>query len=258
MHKGSLDKHLYNKETLLSWPIRHNIALGLGSALLYLHEEWEQCVVHRDIKPSNIMLDSSFNAKLGDFGLARLIDHNQEVETVAAGTKGYIAPECVLGTANASTHSDVFSFGVVLLEIACGRRPIMPQKDRRKVSLVEWVWDLYGQNALMEAVDTRLNGDFIKEEVECLMVVGLWCAHPEKSLRPSIRQAMSVLHFQANLPILPPKMPMPVYTIPLDRNMQFYTSSEATSSGVANNSTKSAPAPSSDSSWLLKQEPRTF
>ncbi|XP_078165654.1 L-type lectin-domain containing receptor kinase IX.1-like [Carex rostrata] len=259
MHKGSLDKYLYSKETLLTWPIRHNIALGLGSALLYLHEEWEQCVVHRDIKPSNIMLDSSFNAKLGDFGLARLIDHNQEVETVAAGTKGYIAPECVLGTANASTHSDVFSFGVVLLEIACGRRPIMPQKDQRKVSLVEWVWDLYGQNALMEAVDSSLNGDFIKEEVECLMIVGLWCAHPEKSLRPSVRQAMSVLHFQANLPILPPKMPMPVYLIPLDSNMQFYTtSSEATSSGVAKNSTKSAPAPSSDSSWLLKQQLRTL
>ena len=173
MHKGSLDKHLYNKKNLLTWPIRHNIALGLGSALLYLHEEWEQCVVHRDIKPSNIMLDSSFNAKLGDFGLARLIDHNQEVETVAAGTKGYIAPECVLGTENASTHSDVFSFGVVLLEIACGRRPIMPEHDRRKVSLVEWVWDLYGQKALMEAVDSSLSGDFIKEEVECLMIVGL-------------------------------------------------------------------------------------
>ncbi|XP_078165624.1 L-type lectin-domain containing receptor kinase IX.1-like isoform X2 [Carex rostrata] len=231
MNKGSLDKHLYNKEILLSWPIRHNIALGLGSALLYLHEEWEQCVVHRDIKPSNIMLDSSFNAKLGDFGLARLIDHNQEVETVAAGTKGYIAPECVLGTGKASTHSDVFSFGVVLLEIACGRRPIMPQQDEKKVILVEWVWDLYGQNALTEAIDSSLNGDFIKEEVEYLMIVGLWCAHPEKSSRPSIRQAMNVLQFKANLPIIPQKMPRPVYTIPFD------TSSEATPSDTAKLST---------------------
>ena len=134
----------------------------------------------------------------------------------------------------------------------------MPQKDQRKVSLVEWVWDLYGQNALMEAVDSSLNGDFIKEEVECLMIVGLWCAHPEKSSRPSIRQAMSVLHFQANLPILPAKMPMPVYLIPLDPNVQLCTSSEATSSGIAQNSTKSAPAPFSDSFWLLKQETRTF
>ncbi|XP_078165696.1 L-type lectin-domain containing receptor kinase IX.1-like isoform X2 [Carex rostrata] len=258
MHKGSLDKHLYSKETFLTWSIRHNIALGLGSALLYLHEEWEQCVVHRDIKPSNIMLDSSFNAKLSDFGLARLIDHNQEVETVAAGTRGYIAPECVLGTANASTHSDVFSFGVVLLEIACGRRSIMPQKDERKVSLVTWVWDLYGRKALMEAVDPRLNSELENRVVVCLMIVGLWCAHQEKFSRPSIRQAMSVLHFQSNLPILPPKMPMPVYITSLYPNMQLYTCSEATSSGIAQNSTKSASASSSDSSWLLKQELRTF
>ncbi|KAJ3684478.1 hypothetical protein LUZ61_013642 [Rhynchospora tenuis] len=180
---GSLDKHLHHnlQKDTLTWPERHNIALGLCSALFYLHEECEKCVVHRDIKPSNIMLDSSFNAKLGDFGLARLTDHNQDVKTAAAGTEGYIAPECLLGTANASTKSDVFSFGIVLLEITCGRRPIMPQQYQRKVSLVEWVWDLYGRNALLEAVDTRLNGDFIRKEVECLMTVGLWCAHPDNS-----------------------------------------------------------------------------
>ncbi|KAJ1692610.1 hypothetical protein LUZ63_009308 [Rhynchospora breviuscula] len=259
MHNGSLDKHLYNKGNPLAWPIRHNIALGLGSALLYLHEEWQQCVVHRDVKPSNIMLDSSFNAKLGDFGLARLTNHNQDLETtIVAGTKGYMAPECALGTANPSTQSDMFSLGIVLLEITCGRRSIVPQHDQKKVSLVEWVWDLYGKNALVEAVDSRLNGDFDRDEAECFMVVGLWCAHPEKSLRPSIKQAMSVLQFQAPLPILPPKMPVPIYAIPADPNMQLYTSSDATSSSVAAASIKSAPAIPSDSSWLLKQQANTF
>jgi serine/threonine protein kinase len=259
MHNGSLEKHLYSKEKLLTWPVRHNIALGLGYALLYLHEEWEQCVVHRDIKPSNIMLDSSFNAKLGDFGLARLTDHFQDVETtIVAGTQGYMAPECVLGTENASTQSDVFSFGVVLLEIVCGRRPVMHQQDPKKVSLVKWVWDLYGQNSLLEAIDGRLDGDFEREEVECFMGVGLWCAHPEKSLRPSIKQAMSVLQFQARLPILPPEMPMPVYAALVYPDMQNYTFSEATSSGVAAISTNSAPALSSDSSCLLKQKASNF
>jgi serine/threonine protein kinase len=259
MHNESLEKHLHSKEKLLTWPVRHNIALGLGSAILYLHEEWEQCVVHRDVKPSNVMLDSSFNAKLGDFGLARLTDHSQDVETtIIAGTKGYLAPECLLGTENASTQSDVFSFGVVLLEIVCGRRPVIHQQDPKKVNLVKWVWDLYGQNSLLEAIDGRLNGDFEREEVECFMVVGLWCAHPEKSLRPSIKQAMSALQFQARLPILPPEMPMPVYAAPVYQDMQNYTSLEASSSRVATISTKSAPALSSDSSWLLQQKGSNF
>ncbi|KAJ3691267.1 hypothetical protein LUZ61_020431 [Rhynchospora tenuis] len=254
MHNGSLDKHLYSKESVLTWPIRHNIALGLGSALLYLHEGCLQSVVHRDIKPSNIMLDSSFDAKLGDFGLARLADHNQHIKTtLVAGTQGYMAPECALGTETSSTHSDVFSFGIVLLEITCGRGPIIYQQNERKtISLVKWVWDLYRQNSLLEAVDEKLNGDFEKEEAERLMVVGLWCVHPEKSLRPSIKQAISVLQFQAPLPNVPPKMPMiPGYYTPDDPNMQSYTSSVATSSGVAT-STKSTPSLASDSSSLLE------
>ncbi|RWR77340.1 L-type lectin-domain-containing protein [Cinnamomum micranthum f. kanehirae] len=127
MPNGSLDFHLFNKKRLLGWAVRYKIATGLASALLYLHEEWEQCVVHRDIKSSNVMLDSNFNAKLGDFGLARLVDHEHGLQTtVIAGTMGYLAPECVT-TGKASKESDVYSFGVVALEIACGRRPVEPR-----------------------------------------------------------------------------------------------------------------------------------
>ncbi|KAF7099743.1 hypothetical protein CFC21_101343, partial [Triticum aestivum] len=92
----------------------------------YLHQDWEQCVLHRDIKTSNVMLDASFNAKLGDFGLARLVDHDRGSHTTElAGTLGYMGPECTV-TGRASTESDVYSFGVVLLEIACGRHAHPP------------------------------------------------------------------------------------------------------------------------------------
>ncbi|KAI7737035.1 hypothetical protein M8C21_007535 [Ambrosia artemisiifolia] len=124
MENGSLDLHLLKGKSLLTWSTRYKIARGLASALQYLHHEWEQCVLHRDIKSSNVMLDKDFNAKLGDFGLARFIEHEKGFKTtICAGTLGYLAPECQV-TGKASRESDVFSFGVVALEIACGRKPI--------------------------------------------------------------------------------------------------------------------------------------
>ncbi|XXG55827.1 hypothetical protein AAC387_Pa03g3404 [Persea americana] len=150
MPNGSLDSHLFHGKRLLGWAVGYKIATGLASALLYLHEEWEQCVVHRDVKSSNVMLDSNFNAKLGDFGLARLVDHEHGLQTtVIADTMGYLAPECVT-TGKASKEFDVNSFGVVALEIACGRRPVEPKAEAGKVMVVEWVWELYGRGLLLD------------------------------------------------------------------------------------------------------------
>ncbi|OAY75696.1 L-type lectin-domain containing receptor kinase IX.1 [Ananas comosus] len=233
MPNGSLDSYLYSKERLLPWSARYNIAQGLASAVLYLHTEWEQCVVHRDIKSNNIMLDSSFSAKLGDFGLARLIDHDRGSQTtVPAGTLGYLAPECFI-TGKASKETDIFSFGVVLLEIACGRKCIVQMEVGRKVSLVEWVWDLYGRKSVLEAADERLNGDFEEPEMERLMVVGLWCAHPDYNRRPPIKQAIGVLHFEIPLPALPPKMPVLVSAPPMDLSNFNYASSSSTETSVS-------------------------
>ncbi|KAG8368535.1 hypothetical protein BUALT_Bualt15G0055700 [Buddleja alternifolia] len=196
MPNGSLDSHLFKGRSVLSWGLRFKIAQGLASALLYLHEEWEQCVVHRDIKSSNIMLDSNFNAKLGDFGLARLVDHEKGSQTtVLAGTMGYMAPECAI-TGKASKETDVFSFGVVALEICCGKRPIDPKAPKGEVNLVDRVWSLYGMGKLLEAVDPQLKRDFNVREIERLMIVGLWCAHPDSDLRPPIRQAILVLNLK--------------------------------------------------------------
>jgi serine/threonine protein kinase len=241
MPNGSLDRHLYSSgsedadDTLLPWPRRHDVVLGLGSALLYLHEEWEQCVVHRDIKPSNVMLDASFHARLGDFGLARLVDHDRGSHTtVVAGTMGYMDPECVI-TGRADAESDVYSFGVVLLEIACGRRPMVVAAARRGhegegvVHIVEWVWEYYGRGAVLDAADARLKGEFDAREVETVMLVGLWCAHPDRSLRPSIRQAINVLRQEAPLPRLPARMPVATYMPPPDA---FYYTSSVTTGGT--------------------------
>ncbi|KAL6643805.1 hypothetical protein ACP70R_018571 [Stipagrostis hirtigluma subsp. patula] len=216
MPNGSLDTHLYRASNdALPWPLRHEIVLGLGSALLYLHQEWEQCVVHRDIKPSNVMLDASFNAKLGDFGLARLVDHGRGSHTtVLAGTMGYMDPECMI-TGRANAESDVYAFGVVLLEIACGRRPMVAQGED-VIHLVQWVWEFYGRGTILDAADAQLKGEFDGREMETVMVVGLWCAHSDRSLRPSIRQAVNVLRLEAPLPSLPPRMPVATYMPPAD------------------------------------------
>ncbi|KQJ85879.1 hypothetical protein BRADI_4g02209v3 [Brachypodium distachyon] len=215
MHNGSLDTHLYATDSVLAWSVRYEIVLGLGSALLYLHEDTEQRVVHRDIKPSNIMLDASFTAKLGDFGLARLINDGRRSHTTGiAGTMGYIDLECVLA-GRTSVESDVYSFGVVLLEITSGRRPAVVTRDEEVIRLVQWVWDFYGGGAILDAADKRLSGSGIEgQEMERVMIVGLWCAHPDRGLRPSIRQAMNVLRCEAPLPSLPARMPVATYGPP--------------------------------------------
>ncbi|CAL4891094.1 unnamed protein product [Urochloa decumbens] len=220
MPNGSLDTHLYssNDADLLSWPQRHEIVLGLGSALLYLHQDCAQCVLHRDIKPSNVMLDASFTVKLGDFGLSRLVDHGHRshTTTAVAGTIGYMDPDPdYMINGRASAESDVYSFGVVLLEIACGRQPPVARhrEDDREddvIHIVQWVSEFYGRGVILDAADVRLKGVFDAGEMKTVMVVGLWCAHPDRSVRPTIRQAVNVLREEASLPSLPARMPVPL------------------------------------------------
>lgn len=218
MPRGSLDAHIHDQEKVLPWPLRHEIVLGVGAALLYLHEEWEQCVLHRDIKPSNLMLDAAFKVKLGDFGLARLVDHAQGAHTtMLIGTMGYMDPESMV-TGKASRGSDVYSFGVVVLEIITGRRPLLVLQGNKSVTmqLVQLVWELYGDGRILDAADGRLGGAFDREEVERMMVAALWCVHPDSSQRPSIRKALNVMRSEAPLPTLSAKMPVPTFVLPVD------------------------------------------
>ncbi|KAK3404376.1 hypothetical protein EUGRSUZ_G01001 [Eucalyptus grandis] len=214
MSNGSLESHLFKDKTLLTWEKRYNIAQGIALGLKYLHEDLKQCVVHRDIKSSNILLDAQFEAKLGDFGLARIVDHAKGSHaTLLAGTMGYLAPECIY-TGKTSKESDVYSFGVVLLEIACGRRAIEPRASQGQIQLVEWVWELYGIRKLFNVVDLKLGENFNGRQMERLMIVGLWCAHPDPKERPPISKAITFLNFDASPPILPPKLPIPTYIVP--------------------------------------------
>ncbi|XWS39801.1 hypothetical protein CRYUN_Cryun18bG0085600 [Craigia yunnanensis] len=153
MSNGSLDSHLFHGERLLTWTKRYTIAQGLASSLHYLHFECEPCVVHRDIKASNVLLDSSFNTKLGDFGLARIVAHEKALQsTKIGGTFGYMVPEYV-STGRASQEIDVYSFGIVALEIACGRKLILCKANGNKINIVGWLWEFYAKGKLMEATD---------------------------------------------------------------------------------------------------------
>ncbi|KAK3016246.1 hypothetical protein RJ639_006077 [Escallonia herrerae] len=108
-------------------------------------------------------------------------------------------------------ESDTYSFGVLALEIACGRKPVDPKYEGSQMTMVEWVWDLYGSGNIFEAADPNLSKDFNQEQMERLMIVGLWCAHPDRHFRPSIKQALHVLNFEAPLPVLPENMPVATY-----------------------------------------------
>ncbi|KAM1808204.1 hypothetical protein ACFX11_031117 [Malus domestica] len=233
MPKGRLDAHLFEEESSLVWEVRYKIAQGLASGLLYLQQELEHFVLHTDVKSRNVMLDSNFNPKLGGFGLAKLLDHEEGIDNLIAGTYGYMAPE-FFTDGKYSKKTDVYSFGVVALEIACGRKPIDHQAERSKIDMVEWVWELYEEGKVTEAADPKLCGIFDEQQMECLMIVGLWCAHPCDSSRPSIQEAIRVLNFELPLPDLPPKKPIfpssPSLSPPPSMSLSRLTSTNASES----------------------------
>ncbi|KAG0569245.1 hypothetical protein KC19_6G076800 [Ceratodon purpureus] len=164
MPNGSLSECLYergrnsrNLHNILSLKVRHHILEGVAAALQYLHEDSVQCILHRDIKSSNILLDSDFRARVGDFGLARLLDQNKvEKTTMAAGTLGYMAPEMPY-TGKATKESDVYSFGILVLEVICGRRPLdVRAQEPENIVLLQSVWRAHAAGELLTVADQRL------------------------------------------------------------------------------------------------------
>ncbi|XP_043712717.1 L-type lectin-domain containing receptor kinase IV.2-like [Telopea speciosissima] len=207
MPNGSLDKFLFHhqstKKATLSWNKRFQIIKDIASALLYLHEEWDQIVVHRDVKSSNVILDKELNGRLGDFGLARLYDHGSHPKTThVVGTFGYLAPEN-FWSGKAKPSVDVFAFGVFLLEVACGRRPIEPQASEECIVLMEWVILCLNKGTILETVDPKLGMNYEMEEMELVLKLGLICSQSIPTARPSMRQIVRYLEGEIPLPELP-------------------------------------------------------
>jgi len=203
MPNGSLDKYLFDQpKVTLSWSQRFRVIKGVASGLFYLHEEWEQVVIHRDVKASNVLLDGELNARLGDFGLARLHDHGTDPQTThVVGTLGYLAPEHSR-SGKATPGTDVFAFGAFLLEVACGRRPIEPRRTADDDLLLDWVFSHWNRGEILEARDQCLGTDYVAEEVELVLKLGLLCSHSEPSARPSMRQVVQFLEGDFPLPEL--------------------------------------------------------
>ncbi|XP_047154955.1 L-type lectin-domain containing receptor kinase S.4-like [Vigna umbellata] len=194
MRNGSLDRYLFGQpRKILTWEERFKIIKGVGLGLVYLHEEWEQTVIHRDVKAGNVLLDSDMNGRLGDFGLAKLYEHGAKPSTTrVVGTMGYLAPE-LTRTGKPTTSSDVYAFGVLLLEVVCGRRPIEVKALPEELVLVDWVWERWRMGAPLAVVDPRLGGAFDEVEVLVVIKVGLYCSAEAPEKRPSMRQVVRYL-----------------------------------------------------------------
>ncbi|GAQ86783.1 Protein kinase-like [Klebsormidium nitens] len=218
MENGSLDDHLYPprggahntpdgaQTRFLDWPTRMKIALGAAQGLAFLHEGCKPRILHRDIKPSNILLDSDFEAKVADFGLAKLTtDGDTHLTASIAGTWGFMAPEYA-SSGRLTDKSDVYSFGVVLLTLVAGRRPIEPLEAQDKVYLIEWAWTLAEADALPELLDVRLTSA-LKEHaaaIDNVTRIALLCIHSQVNLRPTMVECIAMLTGKAPVPALRP------------------------------------------------------
>uniref|UniRef100_A0A0D9VD29 Protein kinase domain-containing protein n=1 Tax=Leersia perrieri TaxID=77586 RepID=A0A0D9VD29_9ORYZ len=196
MPNQSLHSHLHGQhaaECHLGWERRMKIAIDSAEGIAYLHHHATPHIIHRDIKSSNVLLDKNFQARVSDFGFAKLIpDGATHVTTRVKGTLGYLAPEyAMLG--KASESCDVFSFGVLLLELASGKRPVEKINPTTKLTITEWALPLARDKKFKEIADPKLKDIFVEAELKRMVLVGLACAQNKPEQRPIMSEVVELL-----------------------------------------------------------------
>lgn len=196
LENNSLARALFGREEQLiqlDWAARKKICLGIARGLAYLHEESRLKIVHRDIKATNVLLDKELNAKISDFGLAKLDEEeNTHISTRIAGTIGYMAPEYAM-RGYLTDKADVYSFGVVALEIVSGKSNTNYRPKEEFVYLLDWACVLQEQGNVLELVDPRLGSDYSKEEAMRMLNLALLCTNLSPTLRPPMSSVVSML-----------------------------------------------------------------
>ncbi|CAA2996091.1 G-type lectin S-receptor-like serine threonine-kinase At5g24080 isoform X1 [Olea europaea subsp. europaea] len=209
MKNGSLDKWIFpshnSRERLLDWPTRFLVALGTAQGIAYFHEQCRDRIIHCDIKPENILLDENFCPKVSDFGLAKMMGReHSHVVTMVRGTRGYLAPEWV-SNRPITVKADVYSYGMLLLEIIGGRRNLDMTYDAESFFYPGWAFKELANGAPTKAADRRLEGAVNEEELIRALKTAFWCIQDEISMRPTMGDVVKMLEgsFDINMPSMP-------------------------------------------------------
>ncbi|CAL0320487.1 unnamed protein product [Lupinus luteus] len=255
MKNGSLDKWIFpsytKQDRLLDWPTHFDIAIAIARGIEYFHEQCRDRIIHCDIKPENILLDENFCPKVSDFGLAKLMgrEHSQVV-TMIRGTRGYLAPEWV-SNRPITVKADVYSFGMLLLEIIGGRRNLDMSFDADNFFYPGWAYKEMTNGSPIKVADRRLNGSVDEEELIRALKVAFWCIQDEIFMRPTMGEVVRMLEGSININM--PPMPQTVLELideglehvykAMKREYNHYTSftitSHLTSHATCSNSTMS-------------------
>ncbi|KAG9452902.1 hypothetical protein H6P81_005806 [Aristolochia fimbriata] len=213
---GSLDEVLHERSEHLEWDARVNIIIGAAKGLSYLHHDCSPRIIHRDIKSSNILLDGNLEARVSDFGLAKLLeDEESHITTIVAGTFGYLAPE-YMQSGRATEKTDVYSFGVLVLEILSSRRPTDATFIEKGLNIVGWLNFLVVENRQREIVDPDCEGVQL-ESLDALLSLAIQCVSSNPEDRPTMHRVVQILESEVMTPC-----PSDFYDSNSERSMECY------------------------------------